>query len=164
MLNLLSCRTGRSIWCLAFRILVGFLLNKAVMHSWRRWPVSNSLLPCVCVFVCAVNLSLTICVNTRKKRGALLLHTNEVWGEKAKHFLQNKAVLFLIELGQIIHVFLPPQWNLFLRQLLSFIPNLCNNCTCQILWITGFAFIDSTVNLTRWKHRFLKWFWGEEPA
>lgn len=117
MLNSLSCRTGRSMCSLAFRILVGFLLNKAVMHSWTRWPVSNNLLLCVCVFVCAVSLSLIISVNTRKKRSALLLHANEVWREKGKHFLQNEAILFLIELGQVFHVFLPPQLNVFLPHL-----------------------------------------------
>lgn len=65
------------------------------------------------MFVCAVSLSLIVSVNTRKKGSALLLHANELWGEKGKHFLQNEAILFLIELGQVIHVFLPPQLNVF---------------------------------------------------
>lgn len=68
---------------------------------------------CVCVFVCAVSLSLIISVNTSKKGSALLLHANELWGEKGKHFLRNEAILFLIESGQLLHVFLPPQLNVF---------------------------------------------------
>lgn len=37
------------------------------MRSQTLWPVSNSLLPCVRVFVCAVSLSLIISGNTGKR-------------------------------------------------------------------------------------------------
>lgn len=85
-------------------------------------------------------------------------------GEKGKHFPQNQAILFLTELGQVIHVFLPPQLNVFLPPFLSFLANLCKNCTCEIPCSTDVAFIDSAVKLTRWKRRFQKQFWGEEST
>lgn len=85
-------------------------------------------------------------------------------GEKGKHFPQNEAIFFWIELGQVIHVFVAPQLNVFLPPFLSFPPNLCKNRTCEISCSSDVAFIDSAVNLTRWKRRFLKQFWGEEST
>lgn len=79
--------------------------------------------------------------------------------EKGKHFLPNEAIVSLIESGQVIHVFLPPQLNLFLPQFLSFISNVWGNCTCEASW--G-SLIDSGVNLTGWNRRVLERLNSEE--